>query len=289
MKLNKVLFLFSIFCFFNAYSQADEKSPLETLKSQSKGVPSELNLMISHLKESQLSEDQVIKIIATLNLINDDMKSIPQANTMFLLKSEIYKGILTNQYLKQGNVLQISLGVIKSMKANLKKHSIIYTTFSKWLIESFLKDFDPFLEKNFINNYQSIKRSDYKGQLQVKKLNKILKYHSAWINAINNYSPEEFNHLCTKIILDTTERISKKTYYFKTFYGSVEKNPEEDLFNIPNYTPKAQSKQSLEEADKTLKEQAQDRKKAAEQTVKNLEADDLSELSQEIDKITPEK
>lgn len=284
---NKKYFVIIFFMFLSTFVLAEdsnEKNPLEEFVVLSKSVPSEIIMMVGHLKESTLNREQIETVFATAALINSDLQGVPMPNIMFLFKSEAYRGILTNQYLKQGNILQMSVGVLKSAKAKLKKHSVAYTNFSKWLIESFIKDFDPFLDKNFLNEYQNLKRSDYNGQLKVKRLNKVLKYHSSWLNVIDQYTPEEFNELCTKIIVDTFERISKKTYYFKTFYGKVEKSQDDILFSIPKYSP-PKTESALQEDTKSLKEQAQERKKTAQKDVKNLDSDDLSGASEEIDKI----
>lgn len=269
-------------CSINA--QEEEKHPLDKYTVVSDQLPTEFNLMIEHLKKSKLTQAELERIIAASELINKELATTPGPNIMFLFKSEIYKGILNNQYMKQNSLLQASTSILESTKHKLEKNKVSYTNFSKWIIQSIIKDFDPFLEKNFINQYQNIKRSNSAGMLLAKRLQKIMKYLAPWLNAIDKHVPEDFNKLCTKIIIDTIERISKKTYYFKTFTGDLEPDSEKELIAIPAIKVKS-TVTSKETDDKSLKDEAKERKKDAEADVQDLDSDDLSGASEEIDKL----
>lgn len=284
--MKKLLTLVSLFIFFNpAYSQeSDQKQhPLKDLVVLSNSIPSEFTYMIKHLKSSPLSDTDAARVVNAITNINTELAKTPTSNIMFLFKSEIYKGILNNQYMKQKSLLQASTSLLESIKHKLEKHKIVYTDFSKWTIQSIIKDFDPYLEKNFINEYQNIRRNNSVGQMKARRLTKIMKYLSPWFNAIDKNTPEEFNRINTQVIIDTIERISKKTYYFKTFVGKLEKAEEQILFKIPNITI-AQPKE-IEEGPSSLSEEAKMRKEQAKKDIENLEDSELSGASEEIDKI----
>lgn len=276
--------LLSLLLISNIHAQEEEKHPLTQYMVVSEQLPTEFNLMIEHLKQSKLTQDDLERLISASELINKELATTPEPNIMFLFKSEIYKGILNNQYMKQNSLLQASTSILESTKHKLEKNKVSYTNFSKWIIQSIIKDFDPFLEKNFINQYQNIKRSNSAGMLLAKRLQKVMKYLAPWLNAIDKHVPEDFNKLCTKIIIDTIERISKKTYYFKTFTGELEPDSEKQLIAVPAFETKERVTSKVTD-EKSLKEEATERKKDAQEDVEDLDSDDLSGASEEIDKL----
>jgi hypothetical protein len=282
----KILVLLSFF-FIHLAIADEEKHPLEKYTVLSDSLPTEFVLMINHLKKSSLTQDDLQRIIAASKLINSELANTPKPNIMFLFKSEIYKGILNNQYMKQKSLLQASTGLLESVKHKLNKHKIVYTDFSKWMINAIIKDFDPYLEKNFINQYQNIKRTNSTGLMKAKRLTKIMKYLSPWFNAIDKNTPEEFNKLNTQVIIDTLERISKKTYYFKTFTGPLQPNEAQALLVIPEIKTKKETQEVPDE--KSLKDLSSERKEEAKKAVENLGEEDLSGASEVIDEIDPEE
>lgn len=283
MKVFLILFVI-LTSFSNSFAD-DEKHPLDNYTILSEAVPTEFKLMINHLKQSELDFESLQRISAASSLINEELSTTPSTNIMFLFKSEIYKGILNNQYMKKTSLLQASTSILQSTKHKLQKHSIAYSAFAKWLIESIIKDFNPYLAKNFINQYQNVKRSNSANMLKARRLQKTMKYLAPWLNAIDKNTPEDFNKLLTKIIIDTIERISKKTYYFKTFSSKLEPESSENIFIVPKIKELESINTSEPIVGKTLKEESKQRKKEAEDAIKSINTDDLSGASSEIDNI----
>lgn len=280
----KLILVFIVSLFQSVLYAEEDKHPLANFILLSEAVPTEFSLMIEHLQHSELNTKQLKRFIVATELINKELSRTPNTNIMFLFKSEIYKGVLNNQYMKHNSLLQASTSILESTRHKLKKHHIVYTDFSKWIINSLLEDFRPFLKKNFINQYQNVKRSNSVGMIRAKRLQKIMKYLSPWLSAFDKNIPEDFNKLCTKIIIDTIERISRKTYYFKTFTGHLVPQPETNLFAIPQIKFN-DKKVSIPGDEKSLKEEAEERKEKAEKTIKSLDPDDLSGASSDIDKL----
>ncbi len=150
--------ILSLLCFlaFNVYAQEEQKHPLTDYMVVSEQLPTEFNLMIQHLKQSKLTQEELERLILSSELINKELANTPGPNIMFLFKSEIYKGILNNQYMKQNSLLQASTSILESTKHKLEKNKVSYTDFSKWIIQSIINDFNPFLEKNFINQLDKL-------------------------------------------------------------------------------------------------------------------------------------
>jgi hypothetical protein len=283
------LLLFITFIFLNisfAQTELDDepKHPLEKFAIVSDAIPYEIELMINHLKKQELTHEQLEIFITRTRQINNDLKSISKKDLMFLLKSETYKGILTNQYLNLKNKLQVSSNLYTTAEQKLKNHQLIYSNFSTWVMEALLKDFSPFTGDNFINKYQNVKRSDTKGLIRARKLLKIIKYNAPMLESFLTLTPERFNKLSTDIIIDIFDRISKKSYYFLTYQGKLSKVDENILFSIPeiDLTPKENS--GLKS--KSLQEESKENVNEAKKVLKGLEDQDLSGISSEIDKIS---
>lgn len=246
------------------------------LKVLSDSIPYEVELMFKHIKYSSLSKAENEKLRANLTLLNEDLGALDKRNILFLFKSEIYKGIFTNQYLKLNSKLQISSSVIDSTKKKLAKHKVVYSLFSQWTIQSILNDLEPFLEDSFINRYQNVNRGNSKDVLKSRKLVKIYKYISPFLAAFLNKSPEDFNTLQKNIILDTFSRIALKSYYFQIHYIKGAK-ADAPLFSIPS------EKQTIKEASDSSAMQKKQSSEQATELIESLGEEDLSTASEKID------
>ncbi len=284
--MKKLFLILSLFCTSTfAYQVSDEAPhPLSNFSIASDSVPYEFEVMLNHLKKQKLSTEQLSIIITRAHQLNKDLSKVAKKDLMFLLKSETYKGILSSQYLNLNNKLQMSSSVYKSAFQKQQKHKLIYSSFSTWVIEAILKDFEPYLINNFINKYQSVKRTDTKGLIKARKLLKIIKYNSPILESFLTLTPERFNELSTNIIIDVFERVSKKSFYFATYYGKLTKSETFALFNIPEIkTPQASSNQK--EAT-SIEQESKQQKLEAKKAIQVLEDNDLSGASTEIDKIS---
>jgi ribosomal protein S13 len=281
------LFLIITYIFIGkSFAQTDldePKSPLEKFAITSEAIPYEIELMVDHLKQQELTQDQLELFITRTRQINSDLKSIQKKDLMFLLKSETYKGILTSQYLNLKNKLQVSSNLYSTAEQKLKTHKLIYSKFSTWVIEALLKDFTPYVSDGFINKYQNIKRSDTKGLIRARKILKVIKYNSPLLESFLTLTPERFNKLSTDIILDVFDRISKKSYYFLTYQGKLTKIEETILFSIPEILPQPKEVKPLKSID--LQEESKLKVEEAKKAIQAIEGDDLSGASEEIDNI----
>jgi len=276
-------FIFQNISFAQTELDDEPKHPLEKFAIVSDAIPYEIELMVNHLKKQELTHEQLEVFITRSRQINNDLKSISKKDLMFLLKSETYKGILTNQYLNLKNKLQVSSNLYTTAKQKLKTHNLIYSNFSTWIMEALLNDLSPFTADNFINKYQSVKRSDTKGLIRARKLLKIIKYNAPMLESFLTLTPERFNKLSTDIIIDIFDRISKKSYYFLTYQGKLSKVDENILFSIPEIDLSVKEKELIN--DKTLDEESQDRVIEANKDIESIEADDMSGVSEKIDNI----
>lgn len=274
--LTLMLFLFTTTAF-------TKDLPLKDLVVISDKAPIELKLMTQHLAKYTTDREDIFKVISYCNLINKDLKTSSKKNVFFMLKAEIYRGILRNQYLQFDNKLQVSSSLLNSIEQKLDKYDIVYSDFSKWIIKSILADLQPYIADNFIDQYQGISRLDIKKQEMVTRLKKVLSYITTWLEKIEKLTPENFNELVKNISMDTLHHISSRTYYFNTFSKIYKQTQETDTFKVPKVKLEITSNEVAK--DKDLNESREQAKKDAKKIIEKIDADDMSGASEEIDKL----
>ena len=112
---------------------------------------------------------------------------------------------------------------------------------------------------------------------------KVIKYNSPLLESFLTLTPERFNKLSTDIVLDVFDRISKKSYYFLTYQGKLNKAEETILFSIPEILPQPKEVKPLKSID--LQEESKLKVEEAKKAIQAIEGDDLSGASEEIDNI----
>lgn len=264
-----------ILLFLLCFSVSANESLLQELTTISQEAPTELTWLTQHLAKHLHSDEQATKVIGYCNLINKDLKNTKMKHVFFMLKSEIYRGLLRNQYLKKENKLQVTSSLMSSIFQKIQKNDIVYSEFSQWIMKAIYSDLEPYLKDKFIDSYQSVDRNDFKLMEKVKKLEKILSYTSSWLEKMEKLSPESFNELVTQMAIDILWSISSKTYYFSNFSNKYKQIADTYIFKIPTTkkvaTPIISNQQSEVESAKEL--------------IKGISADDLSSASSEIDQL----
>jgi hypothetical protein len=276
---------------FSIAAEADVvKKPLTGLDVNSQRAPYELKLLIDHLVKQATKRQEIIDILGYCELINNDLKTSPGQNIQFMLKTEIYRGVLTNQYMKKDARLQISSTFVNSVHEKVKKFSVVYTDFSRWIAIALLQDLAPYRRDNFIDKYQSISRTEFEQKKRANRLKKILSYVTPWFELLEKLSPEDFNKFTKKIAIDTLRNISARTYYFKEFSQIYQQEKENFIFTIPEVKlPPKEEVQVESETEEDLEEAAAKARAQAEELMKSMvdEEDDMSNASEAIDKIAP--
>lgn len=282
--MKKLTFL--ILFFFSHYTLSQDKiSPLNELSASETRTPYVMQLMIKHLSKYTTSSQKIEKTIGYCKLINKDLSKTPLANIIFLLKSEVHRGILESQYLSRKNMIQINESFLKGIEKKLSQFNLVYSEFSQWIIDSILKELSPYRKDQFILRYQSLGRTDFQGKKRAEKLMKSLSYVSAWLEIFDKYTPQKFNKLVNKVGIDILKQLSNKSYYFqKHSFGSAKKDLG-DIFIVPNIDTTITSSENSTVPEKSLSEEQQAAKEKAQNTVENLKVDDMSATSKLIDKL----
>jgi hypothetical protein len=262
MKYLLFIFLFTYF----SYAQEDNLLGNLSLIDE---TSEELNIIIGHLNFSKVTPTQAQEVVAACQLINNDTTHMDRINLLFLIKSEIYKGLLNNQYLAYEDTVQISEVIVKSIEEKFKKYELSYGAFAKWIFKSIQNDLAPYRKDSFLNRYQTVSRTNMKEMALALSLKKSLKYISPWLIAIESQTPEQFNNTLTQIAIDILKQISRKTYFFKEFSTKFASKQRDEIFNIPNLNIKPEP--SVEAPDGSLQKIKEIKAEEAKKTLEVLE------------------
>ncbi|MBC75267.1 MAG: hypothetical protein CME64_04560 [Halobacteriovoraceae bacterium] len=214
--------------------------PLDEVKALTDSV--ELEMLLSHLSSAESIELKKVKsVIEHSSKINAGLETTAKPNVLFLIKSEIYKGLLNSQHLPRKEQVLINESVIKSIEKKLDDSAVVYSDFSSWIASSILLELAPFRADNFLNSHQSIDRTNEKLVKKAIQLKKSLKYLSPWIVSLYENSPEAFNKLVSDVSLDILRSLSGKAYLFKTFSSKNSKAQNKKIIHIPDLSHSKQS------------------------------------------------
>lgn len=264
------------------YCFCADSAPLKGFSVEFKNFSQELELVAAQLAASEsLSMSTATEVAAAAEVINSDIKKIPKANALFLIKSEIYKGLLNNPLLEAKDELLLNESLVKGIEKKLDKHKIIYTDFSAWLVESLLLELAPFRKDNFLDRYQTVSGNDVESRAKALKLRKLTKYLSPWLMAFNENTPEEFNRLATQVSAGLIKRIASKTYYFREFASNHAEDSLPPLFSIPTVKPPEQTVAPLPSA--SLKQESEKIKAREQEVLEKLKGEDLENPSEVIE------
>lgn len=278
-----ILFIFSFACFSQDPNRLLEKFVLEDQFSE------ELKIIVRHLARHPISLERAQEVIAAAKVINNDIAKMDQVNLLYLVKSEIYKGLLNNQYLAYNDSIQISSVILKSIRGKMKKYDLNYSDMAKWVFQSIESDLSPYEKDGFIDTYQTVGGTNVKLRAKAMELTKALKYISPWIIAYESKTPEQFNSLLTNIGVDILVQLSRKTYFFSQFSSKFSNDSRDPIFRVPSLTPLS-DEITPPAPDASLKEQSKRNKDQAKGTIETLEnTQDLEGSSKAIDNLLKKK
>lgn len=255
---------------------------LKEFKVSAENFSSELELIVDQLsKDKEISYKRAEDLLNAASVINEDVKVIPRPNALFLIKSEIYKGLLGSSLLPKDKGVLVNAAFLSGIEKKLDENRKNYTPFSSWVMLSILEEISPYRRDGFLDKYLDLKSSDVKERAKALKLKKLVGYTSPWLAKFNNATAEEFNNLSTDIAENLLILIAKKTYYFKQFASSLSNGTTEQLFEIPTISPDKTKSDSLPEAD--LEQEKTKAKSEGEKAMDVLEKPSFDSASEAID------
>lgn len=188
----------------------------------------ELELLVEHLN---LHRNKAQSIPTHFESINEHLGLTDRTNAQFLIKSEIHKGLLANQFLEfSANTpfAQTKMQDLKAFQQKFEQHKNTLSAFSRWILSSIIMD---------IEQAQSSERSS-KQEVRQAKMGQRL---GPWISFFLKTNPKQFETKLALIGSDIVKNIAFKSALFKNHGPTAADDQLGTLFAVSRIP--AQSKQ----------------------------------------------
>ncbi len=143
------------------------------------GVTSDLSFPILHLSKF----NQLHQFKNELKLINDSAQSIKNLKRLnLIISTEMNKLILNTKFERHISKNIITSTQVLTAQKKLEKNKTIMSNFSASIITRILKDFEPFLAKNKLDQFQSSNLKNTMNTSERLLLTRLNKYSSPWLS-----------------------------------------------------------------------------------------------------------
>ncbi|MBD65194.1 MAG: hypothetical protein CME62_08305 [Halobacteriovoraceae bacterium] len=188
--------------------------------------------MINHLDQVDLTLAQKENTITHLQTINENLKFVDQANIQAFLFSEFFKSFHQFANSPEHQVkAYISNSNLIAAKEKLNQYKSLYTDFAKFHIQDQIKNFEPLVKDNVLNNYKNITKREQIKEEQRERIQLLNKHVGPWIMQFMRLKSEQFNAMCTQHILRYFENMANVSRFFKK---SIPTQTENILFILPD-------------------------------------------------------
>jgi hypothetical protein len=209
----KLFILFLIIFDFNLVS-AQDNNPFKLISTNEQDTPYLIKVMLEHLQTVNTPTEESIQLLNDMNRINLNFQNMNKLNKLFLVTSESQKAILNFKHsgsAKSNTIMSTELSMVQQ---KLKSNDLIYSNFSKYIINESTRDFDQFQEKEFLDNYQNNSSKDSKKLLKIAQLKRRIKYSGPWINAILTSHAKSFNEELSLLITTLFRNLAEQSLLF---------------------------------------------------------------------------
>ena len=215
-----------------------------------KDLPVEFSYLIESIQLYPLEDKEREELGKKIREIDQELSELTKEEVYFLLKSEIYKGLLENPRLKNQSIYY-NPDILKPLNTIIEVRLEDYHKFAQWLLFAVYSDLSQNFSSPFYNTFIVKKKTG----LRLKNKNLIMMQRKfdfvlPWYEEIINSTPEEFHeglkdtmfHLLDVIKMKMADLIKfsrfdtfkidpgKKTLnFFTTKSPEKEKTPEETL------------------------------------------------------------
>lgn len=250
-------------------------------------TPYEFNLMFNSMKGSLKHINDQIKLVGLSEDLNRNLGFLEKEHIFFLMKSELTKSVLEYRF-EKSRQFDITIRLIDKLEKKFEEQSRYLSEFSRWIWRSIIAELKHRQKMGLISE-SSFHPTLFSGEKKTEALRfeKYLHYLMPWIDQMDNLDHERFNELSIKVSWEVLRKLNDRSLLFKNM-SYAQSSESTQLFNIPsklqNLTPdKVKEMQYLDE-NKSLHEQSLIEKSKAQDKVDQIEANDLSPLSEEISK-----
>lgn len=280
-----------ILLYFLLFQNAIAEDLFKKIQANSELSPYINKIMLTHLQSSSVEPQQAYQILLSMNSINDNIGKLDRINTLALIITESFKSVLNHpsERVKGTNIIAAQLAQMKQKK---EKYHLVYSDFSKFIIDSVIDEFTPYLKDQFLDKNQNIVASSLQEKEKLFKLKKVIKYLGPWVNKVNSLPANEFNFYVNQVIAKFYQKVDRilKVIQFHSINAESQGKRLFDGLNQPEIIKflampprKSSESESLSaEAPDTSSEQV---KSQAQKTVEDLTPPKKDIPTQELDQL----
>lgn len=274
-------FLILFFLFLNSFNLRAE-DVFKSITVNTDKTPYLLQLMLTHLQSEIIDIKDSQEILKGLIELEENLRGLSLVDQKFFVVSEVHKSILNFKFKVKTTTDTLSSFEIKALPKKLNDNKVVYSPFSQFIIQSTYLDFEAYLEKDYFDNYQTLKNIRNRSFKKANQLRKALKYSGQWVNNINSHLPNKFNQLVTQVIKNFVKNASIQSKVF--FIHSPKLKEANPVFSgLGDIKIKSFLSLNPAEVDQTPPDLEVERK--AFDAVKSLKIDPIDKAREDIDKL----
>lgn len=279
MKLSNIIAI--SLCFLSTKSMAFNKD--FTLISDK--TPYEFNIMFNSMRGQLKELNDQIKLIGYSEDLNRNLGFLEKEHIFLLMKSEVSRSVLEYRFDKTRQ-FDITTNLLEKLEKKFSEQERYLSEFSRWIWRSLIAEL-KYRQKLGLITQSSFNPTLFSGEkrTQAMRFQKYLHYLMPWIDQMDNLDHQRFNELALKVSWEILRKLNDRSLLFKNM-SYAQSSVETQLFNIPqklqNLTPDKVKELQIIEENKTLQEKSLEEKSKASEQINQIEASDLSPLSDEI-------
>ena len=281
------LILFLLFMSFKL--QAFDKD----FKPVSERVPFEFVLMFDSLKGEITNPSEKILMIGLCKDLDTNLGFLSKEHIFMLMKSEVIKNVLEHKFSKVRQ-LEMTSALLEKLESDFKKKQKNLNRFSQWIWRSILAELNHRKSLGLISAKAFNARSFEGPKLtEALRFEKYLRYLLPWLDKMEGLGAEEFNELSKEVSWVILERLNERSLLYKKFASTAEGDTKVTLFNIPqkliDLSPDEIKNMQDDRPAETLQEKSDAEKLKAQESMNDIAPDDLSPISDEVNKALEKK
>lgn len=257
-------------------------------KTINERVPFEFVLMFDSLKGEITNPSEKILMVGLCKDLDNNLGFLPKEHIFMLMKNEVIKNVLEYKFSKIRQFEMTTL-LLDKLEADFKKKQKDLNRFSQWIWRSILAELNHRKSLGLITTKAFSSRS-FDGQklTEALRFEKYLRYLLPWVDKMEGLTTEDFNELSKEVSWVILERLNERSLLYKKFATTAESDTKITLFNIPqkliDLSPDAIKKMQDDQPVETLQDKSRIEKIKAQDTVNEIAPDDLSPLSDDVNK-----
>lgn len=256
-------------------------------------VPLEFQLLFESMKLAAKTPSDKLQLVGIAKELDENLGTLQKEHIFFLMKSEVIKNVLEFKH-KKVRSFDMTTFLIERLEEDFKQKEKLLSPFAQWIWRSIIAELNHRKALGLITQ-KSFNPNLFNGtkKAEAQRFARYLTYLMPWIDKMDSMSVSEFNNLTKEVSWVVLKRLNDRSVLFKRFATTATGDTKITLFNIPQRLvelhPEDIKRMQKDALPLTLKEESAKEKNQASEQVQGITPDDMSPLSEEVNKELEEK